>query len=365
MAGGRSTVHSAIVLQGGGALGAYECGVLQALYEQRPGFTPVVITGISSGAINAAVLGGAKDDDPISALIQLWCDRFTVSPPFPARLPSGVDRYLSVLGNPGMYRPNLQLALAPWRAESLYDPAPLASTLSEVLDVNKLNRQQPEVVVGAINVATGEMKYFDRDGPDGLTVNHVIASGSLPPGFPMVELDKQRYWDGGLFSNLPLAPAINALERAAGGDRSATRELIVVELFPMSAPIPRNLLEVHQRMIQLQYTSRLKLDAEFFGKIGRFVDLMAEVDDLMARVEGQFPRAGEIRADKTYKELLQHRKIDHFNVVTSTLGSGLSNAGDFSRSTIDQRIQAGHEDALKQRIGQVDSPGLRPGTTSA
>jgi NTE family protein len=363
MAGDDGRIHSAIVLQGGGALGAYECGVLQALYESRPGFRPVVVTGISSGALNAAVLGGARED-PVAALDELWRNRLTVSPPFPARLPSVVDRYLSVLGNPGMYRLNPQLALAPWRAASLYDTSPLGRTLEDLVDGDELNGEDPRVVVGAINVASGEMEYFDRDGePDGLTIGHVIASGSLPPGFPMADLHEQRYWDGGLFSNLPLAPAINALEEAANGDRAAIRELIVVELFPMSAPIPRNLLEVQQRMVQLQYTSRLRLDEQFFGKIGRFADMVAQLDDLLAEVEGQFPRARELRADETYRQLLEHRRIDHFSVVTSTLGPDLSNAVDFSRSTIDARIRAGHEDALKQGVDRAGSPGLRPGET--
>jgi NTE family protein len=363
MAGDEGRIHSAIVLQGGGALGAYECGVLQALYESRPDFRPVVVTGISSGALNAAVLGGAKDD-PVSALTELWRNRLTVSAPFPTWLPPLVDRYLSVLGNPGMYRLNPQLAFAPWRAASIYDTAPLGRTLADLVDTDKLNAEHPRVVVGAINVASGEMEYFDRDGgPRGLTIDHVIASGSLPPGFPMADLDRQRYWDGGLFSNLPLAPAINALEKAANGDRAAIRELIVVELFPMTAPIPRNLLEVQQRMIQLQYTSRLRLDEEFFDKIGRFADMVAQVDDLLAQAEGQFPRARELRADETYQQLLEHRRIDHFSVVTSTLSPDLSIAVDFSRSTIDERIRTGHEDAVKQGIGQVDSPGLRPGET--
>src|SRR5690349_24499974 len=96
-------VQTAIVLQGGGALGAYEYGVLKALYEQRPGFRPVAVAGISIGAITAAVLGGAQGN-PISALDRLWRDKLTVSPPLPIPwLPSQIDQSLAVLGNPGMY----------------------------------------------------------------------------------------------------------------------------------------------------------------------------------------------------------------------------------------------------------------------
>lgn len=233
-------IHTAIVLQGGGALGAYECGVLKALYEQRPGFEPMAVSGISIGAVTAAVLGGARGD-PVAELERLWREKFTVLPPWPlGRLPGPVERSLALLGNPGMYQPNPALLTAPWTATSIYDTAPLRRTLRELLDPEKLNGVSPQVIVGAVNVSTGTMEYFDRRRRGGLTAEHVVASGSLPPGFPMTAIDGQEYWDGGLFSNLPLKPAIDALEAAASGDRSAVRELIVVELFPMQASaIPR------------------------------------------------------------------------------------------------------------------------------
>src|SRR5439155_14496197 len=102
-------VHTAVVLQGGGALGAYECGVLKALYDRRPGFQPVAVAGISIGAITAAVLGGAKGD-PISALDKLWRDKLVVSPPLPVVwLPIQIDQALAVFGNPGMYRMQAEL----------------------------------------------------------------------------------------------------------------------------------------------------------------------------------------------------------------------------------------------------------------
>ena len=341
-------IYTAVVLQGGGALGAYEYGILRALHEQRPGFRPVAVAGISIGAVTAAVLAGAKGD-PISALDRLWRDEFVVSPPRPIDrlVPSWIGRSLAVLGNPGMYRPNPALFTTPWAAMSLYDTTPLRRILTELVDPDKLNGEEPQAIVGATNVGTGEMEFFDRRSPGGLTFDHVIASGSLPPGFPMTEIDGRRYWDGGLFSNLPLTPAINALHEAGDGDRSAIRELIVVELFPMSAPIPHTMPEVLQRMVQLQYTSRLKLDKPYFEEIDRFVDLMAKVDE-------QLPRRSEVRRDPTYQALLASRKIDRYSVVTSTLPPKLSHASDFSRSSIEARIQAGHDDAIAQGIGHVD-----------
>jgi NTE family protein len=358
MAVENGNVHTAVILQGGGALGAYEYGVLKALYEQRPGFKPVAVAGISIGAITAAVLGGAKGD-PISALDRLWRDKLTVSPPLPiVWLPLQIDQSLAALGNPGMYRLQAALFTAPWTLTSIYDTAPLRQTLTELVDLRTLNDEETRVFVGATKVGTGEMEFFDSRRPGGLTFEHVAASGSLPPSFPMTEIEGEWYWDGGLFSNTPLSPAINALEQAANGDPAAVRELIVVELFPMNVPIPRTMQDVLQRMVQLQYTSRLKLDEKFFNKIDQFVDLMARVDQAL-------PEGSDIRTDLTYAAMRAYRKINHFNVVTSSLPAELSNASDFSRSSIEARIQAGYDDAITQGIGRVNAPGLRSGLTGA
>ena len=151
-------VHTAIVLQGGGALGAYEYGVLKALYEQRPGFKPIAVAGISIGAITAAVVGGAKGD-PITALEQLWHKKLTVlPPPLISWLPPEIDRQLAALGNPGMYRVHYSLFTSPWSMTSLYDTGPLRQTLGELIDPPVLNDDGTRVIVGAINIGTGEME---------------------------------------------------------------------------------------------------------------------------------------------------------------------------------------------------------------
>lgn len=345
-------VQTAIVLQGGGALGAYEYGVLKALYEQRPGLQPVAVAGISIGAVTAAVLGGAPGD-PIGALDTLWRRKLTVTLPVPW-LPTPVDQSLALFGNPGMYELQPALFITPWLQTSIYDTAPLRRTLAELVDPKLLDDDATRVIVGAINVATGLMEYFHSG--QGLTFDHVVASGSLPPSFPMTAIGDDHFWDGGLFSNTPLGPAINALEEAAGGDRAVERELVVVELFPMRAAVPQNFTDVLRRMVQLQYASRLALDKHFFDEIGGLVDLIAEIDHAL-------PAGSAIRDDPRFSRLAAHRKINHLSVVTSGLPPELSNAGDFSRSSIEARIEAGYEDATSQGIGDVDAPGLRFGVT--
>ncbi|MGH2703745.1 MAG: patatin-like phospholipase family protein [Actinomycetota bacterium] len=269
----------------------------------------------------------------------------------PVWLPSQVERSLAFFGNPGMYRLRPELFSAPWSVTSFYDTAPLRRTLTELVDLERLNAEETRVVVGAVKVGTAEMEFFDRHRPGGLTLEHVMASGSLPPGFPMTSVNGDWYWDGGLFSNTPLSPAIDALEEVEGGDRAAVRELIVVELFPMQAPVPRTMPDVVERMGRLQYTSRLKLDRKFFNRIDRVVDLIDKVDQAL-------PGNSDVRNDPLYRKVRGYRKINHFHVVTSSLPDELARASDFSRASIEGRIRAGYEDALAQGIG-------RPAATEA
>jgi NTE family protein len=346
---------TAIILQGGGALGAYELGVLKALYETRPGFKPSVVTGISIGAITAAVLAGAKGD-PIQTLDRLWREKLTVVPTLPffpsayqqflsTLVPDELEKYLSAWGNPGMYRPRLDYAYAPWRRTSIYDLAPLRETLVELVDREKLNHGGIRVAVGAINVGTSEIKYFDNDFDNDkkkpLSFEHVMASGSLPPGFPMTEVKGNSYWDGGLFENTPLSPALNFLEKI----NKEKRELVVVELFPKQSPIPEDMADVVNRMLQLQYTNRLKLDAKFFEKFNSYIGLIEEINKLGKEGDA-------IRKTKGYNDLQRYKRIDAASVILAQLPPELSNASDFSKASIEERIDAGYRDAIEQKIGE-------------
>ena len=132
----------------------------------------------------------------------------------------------------------------------------------------------------------------------------------------------------------------------------------VVELFPRRAPVPRTLPDVLDRVFQLQYTSRLALDAEFFDRISHIVDLAARIDAAM-------PPDSDIRDDPTYRQIRAHRRIDHLNVVTSSLPIDESATADFSRASIETCIRAGYDDAVAQGIGNPRAPGLRLGATAA
>ncbi len=346
--------RTALVLQGGGALGAYEYGVMKALYESRPQFKPAVVTGVSIGAINAAVLVGAKED-PIRTLEHVWRHKFTalqaLPPPFNSvseylLLPEA-QKCLALLGNCGMYQLRPEYLYAPLLATSVYDLAPLRETLAKVVDVDKLNRShETRVVVSAVNVATAELAPFDNQ--EGfLSLDHIIASGSLPPYFPMTEIAGQYYWDGGLVSSMPLGPAINCLEQCEANDPEGRRELIVVELFPRQAKVPSNMTEVLSRAVQLRFTSKLTLDQRLFAKFNSFIDLIQKIDTVIP------PSLREVRDHPAYKELSRRkRKIDAFTSITCNLPLERCNPLDFSKATIAQRIEAGYQDALDQEIGK-------------
>jgi NTE family protein len=356
-----ANIRTAIVLQGGGALGAYELGVLKAIYDQRPGFTPAAVSGVSIGAVTVAVLGGARGE-PIATLETLWREKLTVLPQvpgFPAAtipfMPRNIERSLAILGNPGMYGLNPELLTMPWASTSIYQTGPLRRTLAELADVNKLNYGGIRVIVGAVDLETALIRYFDNAEHD-LTFDAVVASGSLPPGFPMTEVGDRWYWDGGLFANTPLSPAINFLESCEPDNPAIHRELIVVELFPMEAPLPKSLPEVVNRMVQLQYTSRIKLDEKLFNKMDRLIGLIE-------RVDAELPADSPLRADEDYRSMLSHRRIDSFTVITAQLDHNLTNAGDFSRSSMEARIQAGYHDATRQGVAWPSAGCPRPAQT--
>ena len=339
--------RTAIVFQGGGALGAYECGVIKALYEERRDFKPAVVTGISIGAINAAILVGAKEN-PIETLENVWRKRLSLSlPPFVRSLAGpllaqAIEQGLATFGNAGMYqfRPDF---MAPHTSFSYYDLEPLRRTLSELIDLNKLNQPaEVRLVVGAVNVTTGEARDFDNH-EDHLEIDHILASGSIPPAFPITSIGSESYWDGGLFQNTPLSSAINCLEQIPGDVR---RELIVVELFPMAAPVPRNLSEVTNRLGQLIFASKLKIDRKLFQTINQTIEFIAKVEK---QIPEEFHK--EFQNEPAYKNIFQkHTKIDALTVITAKFPKDKGNAADFSEDTIDYRIKSGYEDAIKQNI---------------
>jgi NTE family protein len=239
----------ALVLQGGGALGAYQAGVYQALHEA--GLEPDWVAGVSIGAINSAIIAGNPVERRVDRLRQFWetITTRTVSlvPAFDDSTRSFIGLWSSFLttafGQPGFFQPS---ALNPWisppgsaTATSFYDTAPLAATLAGVVDFDLLNDGPVRFAAGAVDVLTGNFAYFDRvDLRIGL--EHVMASGALPPALPMVRIGTDWYWDGGLVSNTPLQ---HVLERGGSLDQL----IFQVDLFSANGPLPRTMSDVLAR----------------------------------------------------------------------------------------------------------------------
>jgi NTE family protein len=249
-------VEVGVVLQGGGALGAYECGALNALLELIDEFSAKghrillkVVSGVSIGSINAACVVGAKSSaDARARLNAMWDDLMLETPPFWMH---AAQRDLAYFGLPGFYTPRTDFWTAPsWTY--VYDTRPLLVTLARHVDFAALNASATAFAVTAVEVVTGTLRAFVNR-PLGkvpatkIEPRHVLASGSLPPGFPWTEIDGMPHWDGGLVDNTPLGLAIDAFSTDAEVDRM----LVVMNLYPLRARLPRNLAVVEDRMHEL------------------------------------------------------------------------------------------------------------------
>ena len=279
-------VEVGVVLQGGGALGAYECGALNALLELMDEFAAQghdivlkAVTGVSIGSINAACVVGAKTRaDARARLDALWDDLMLEAPPF---WMAAAQRDLAYFGLPGFYAPRPDFWTAPtWTY--VYDTRPLLATLGRHVDFAALNASQTVFVVTAVEVVTGALRPFSNRPLKHLPATkieprHVLASGSLPPGFPWTEIDGMPYWDGGIVDNTPLGLAIDAFSADAAVDRM----LVVMNLYPLRARLPRNLAAVEDRLHELSFGNRLRQDHDMARRINALVET---IDELATKV---------------------------------------------------------------------------------
>jgi NTE family protein len=339
-----ATAHSALVLQGGGALGAYELGAARALYE-NPSFAPDVIAGVSIGAITAALLarpgGGRK---PLEALEAFWRE-VTVPGTF---LPPPLRPFASFLGNRKFFLPRLDYLVWPtWTY--FYQTAPLRETLSQLVDIDALAdpRAVPKLLVSATDVEKGEIVYFRSDGKEGpLTLDHVMASGSLPPAFPETVIKERSYWDGGLFDNTPLGAVLDELNKF-NKEPDAERTVYVVNLFPKQAPLPRNMLEINARVKNLQFVNKTEQDIKLMRRFNQVVDLMEALDKL---------EDNPLKENDAYKELKEQGYLRVPRIVSITASQAMHqfDDADFSPEAIDKRAKQGFALTKKALQNPVD-----------
>ncbi|MGL6211654.1 MAG: patatin-like phospholipase family protein [Paracoccaceae bacterium] len=259
----------ALVLQGGGALGAYQAGVFEALHEA--GIAANFLSGVSIGAINAAIIAGNKPGDQLDRLRDFWETvtkrkvwAFTPEGDMFRRMRNQHSAMMTMMtGLPGFFsvRPvNPYFAVAGASgATSFYDTSELEKTLNRLVDWDIVNNGERRLSVGAVNVVSGNFRYFDS-ALERLDARHIMASGALPPAFASVQIENEHYWDGGIVSNTPLQ---YLLEQDDLRDTLAFQ----VDLFSARGLLPRDMGEAMSRHKDIMYSSRTRNNTDTFRRI--------------------------------------------------------------------------------------------------
>ena len=341
----------ALLLQGGGALGAYQAGVYEALAEAN--LHPDWIAGISIGAINSAIIAGNAPTERVAKLRAFWegitanplldwaiaADAFTPKGDLARSLFNQMSAAWALVGGAAGF-----FALrhpAPWlhpngalEATSFYETKLLKATLEGLVDFDRINAAEMRFSVGAVNVRSGNFVYFDNEthtiGPE-----HVMASGSLPPGFPAVEIEGEYYWDGGLISNTPLQWVVEY------GPRQDTLAF-QVDLWSARGEFPGNLAEVATRQKEIQYSSRTRANTNQFKRLQRMRCALAS---LLAKLPGDLRDSEEA---KLLSSIADHKVYNIVHLIyRSKHYEGHSKDYEFSRLTMQEHWRAGYQDAVR------------------
>jgi len=328
----------ALVLQGGGALGAYQVGVYEALAEH--GLAPDWVAGTSIGAINGAIIAGNPPEARLERLERFWRGLEHRDPWNLARSDNTQMRRLASLmsamravamGEPGFFTPRLNPLADGADKASFYDVSPLRETLQQVVDFDYLNERHVRLSVGAVSVTRGEMIYFDSS-RQRLDPEHVMASGALPPGFPAVRVDGEPFWDGGLYSNTPLEAVLDDAPRH-------DTLCFTVNLWSRSGPEPRSIPEVFGREKDIRYSAR------FLNEIERY----REKHNLRRAVRALYQALPETqRDDEELKALADLGCYTTMNIVRLEGAEENGELGhkdiDFSWARIRERRARGYSD---------------------
>lgn len=340
---GQSDEDAILVLQGGGALGAYQAGVFESLSKVY--CEPTWVAGISIGAINAALIAGNPASKRLERLHEFWNLVSSALPAPPLGLGASASArealneshasQVMLFGVPGFFKP--RFPPAPFQPQgsleaiSYYDTTPLAETLARLVDFDRINSGAMRLSVGAVNVRTGNFEYFDT-ARHTLDARHIMASGALPPGFAPVEIDGEHYWDGGLVSNTPLQYVL---------DQPGHRRRVVfqVDLFAARGAMPKNLGEVTEREKDIRFSSRTRLNTT--NELDRQV-----ISQAARRLMAKLPP--EWRDDPDLKALSQVRCESAVDVVHLIYRSkhyeSQSKDYEFSRLSMQEHWDAGRAD---------------------
>lgn len=337
----------ALLLQGGGALGSYQGGVYQALAEAN--LHPDWVAGISIGAINSAIIAGNPPAQRVAKLREFW--ETVTRPPLGVHLIPSVkldderSHYLVnqvrafgnvLFGTPGFFNirmpPPYFFPSSDPAHLSYCDVGPLKSTLERLVDFDRINSGETRFSVGATNVRTGNFVYFDNK-KEKIRSAHVIASGSLPPGFPATEIDGEFYWDGGVVSNTPLQWVFDERPRQ---DTLAFQ----IDLWSALGDLPRDMSHVNLREAEIRYSSRTRAGTDQFKA-------MQTLRRATARLLEKLPP--ELQHSPEAQLLAREADEKVYNIIhmiyRAKTYEGNSMDHEFSRRTMEEHWQAGYDDA--------------------
>lgn len=347
--------ETVLILQGGGALGAFECGIVRAMDEAA--IVPNIVGGVSIGAINGCIIAG--NPHTAAATLEEFWDEITVDAPkfMPAPVASTYATGATMAwGIPEFFRPRwlapgVRGEYWPHQWTSLYDASPLKDLLCKYVDFSKLSQGPVRLIISAVDVELGEQVFFDSH-IDELTPDHILASCSLPPVFAWTTIDGRHYWDGGIISNSPLEHILIQ----CGADN---KRILVADLFPGERPLPTDIAEVLTRHEEIIYSERIRNDGHIRELVHDFQALVAEVMRAVSPDDAE-----RFRQNPRYVDLMSRGGTTSITRIVRDGSSKESLAAhyDFSTQAINRHKQEGYLTAqrLLASLIQTETSGRAP-----
>ncbi|MGM9452886.1 patatin-like phospholipase family protein [Legionella bozemanae] len=337
----------ACVFQGGGALGAYQVGAFRAIHEK--GYHPNFLAGVSIGAINSAIIAGNPRNQQIEKLTafwnmivpKIWTDVF-----YEAEVPNLLHHFHNrmgamntiVNGLEGFFKPRpfppTPLTYDTPDKLSYYDTSYLKTTLERLIDFDRINDKKVTLCLGSVNVASGEMEFFNNQKIT-ITPEHVMASGALPPGLPAIKIGDDYYWDGGIYANTPLVTVLDALPEL-------DTLCFVVDCFSLQGRLPQTMDELEERQKDIRYASHSR----------RLTNVYTSRQNLQAAIQFLGEKLSpEAKKNPDVQKILELGHSKHFSVVHIIYrGSPFTHSFkdyNFVRSAVNYRMKTGYENAIE------------------
>jgi NTE family protein len=370
--------ETVLVLQGGGSLGAYECGVYKCLYKHGIKFD--VLAGSSIGAINASIIAAIQNtnkEDPSATLENFWLSLAEdiiklASPPFLSLSFLLSDKMVAIVssmysafyGNPKSFIPKWFMCSSqdyylPYKWTYLYDPTPLKETLKQYIDFDKLKKMSTEInhndrnnkeysrlIITSTDIQKGEPVIFDNAYMD-IDVDKVIACIGYPfYGIRWSNKDGRYLWDGSLLTNTPMLEVIRASTRR-------DKKFYIVDVFPRrQQELPENMIEVWHRARDIIFMDKTDNNIEMLKENERYVSLLRKMYNIInaenaqvdkktkARLEEEIEPAYDMlvrRTSRSIKEVIRIGRIEKLHYLLED--------ADFSLYRIKKLISEGEKDA--------------------